>query len=130
MHTIYIIIIIIKPKQKQQRKGNRRKKNEEEMHSFSRVKCDRETEKKTGVNNETKTLKKKQQNERVMCSIVLFFCRKGQFVSRKTHTTTAHKNAYHCPFQILEPKTHIHTKQQQQQQYNEQFLVLVFFLLC
>jgi hypothetical protein len=58
MHTIYIIIIIIKPKQKQQRKGNRRKKNEEEMHSFSRVKCDRETEKKTGVNNETKTLKK------------------------------------------------------------------------
>lgn len=30
------------------------KKNEEEMHSFSRIKCDRETEKKTGVNNETK----------------------------------------------------------------------------
>jgi len=47
--------------------------------------------------------------------------------SRKTHTKTAHKNAYHCPFQILEPKTHIHTHTEEQQQHNEHFLVLNFF---
>jgi len=33
--------------------------------------------------------KRKQQNERVMCLIVLFFCRKGQFVRIK-HTQRQH----------------------------------------
>jgi hypothetical protein len=114
MHTIYIIIII-KPKQKQQRKGDRRrKKNEEEMHSFSRVKCDRETEKKTGVNNETKTLKKTTKRT---CDVFnrTIFCRKGQFV-RVKHTQRQHiRMRITVLFKYLSQK-HTYTQKQHQQQ--------------
>jgi len=57
------------------------------------------------------------------------FVERNSLFAQKTHTQTTQNNAYHCPFQILERKTHIHT-QRERENNNEHFLVLVWLFFA